>query len=306
MRLLQCLTAVTLCLGNVVPTIEIAPGVNMPMVAFGSYNGSLTRCSVQEGVQQWLQLGGRHVDTADMYETEADVGAAIRGSGVPRKDIFVTTKVPGPIGNQAVQQMILQQSLPKLGLDYLDLVLIHYPCLALSDFPNKCGAALQRERLDTWKGLMELRRAGKIRAIGVSNYDAEQVKEVIEAFKEAPAVNQVEWHLAYHNETLRSALQKAGVTIEAWASLAGPTSGIVEKVPSISLSDERLKQVAEHYGVSTAQVELRWETQKQVVPITATCTKEHALADLSIFNFTISDKDMQYLDDLMPAEAVSV
>lgn len=292
--------------GMAIPAIEIAPGVEMPMVAFGSYNGSLSTCSVQDGVEQWLRLGGRHLDTAHMYETEADVGAAIRRSGVPREEIFVTTKIPGPIGHHSVVQMILTQTLPKLGLDYIDLVLIHYPCLALSDFPHKCGSALKHQRLDTWSGLRELRTAGKIRAIGVSNYMAEQVQEVIQAFREAPAVNQVQWHLAYHNETLRSALQGAGVTLAAWASLAGPTSSIAEPAPFISLSDERLKRVAARYGVSTAQVELRWETQKRVVPVTATCTKEHALSDLGIFNFTISDEDMEYLDGLMPPTAVIV
>ncbi|CAK9082092.1 9 [Durusdinium trenchii] len=162
----------------------------MPMIAFGSYNGSYRGCTVEEGVLQWLKLGGRHVDAAHMYETEADVGAAVKASGVPREEIFLTTKIPGPIGRNATHQMILTETLPKLGMDYVDLVLIHYPCADLKDFPNKCGAAQHAERLDTWRGLQELRSAGKIRAIGVSNYNAEQVEEVIQEFKEVPAVNQ--------------------------------------------------------------------------------------------------------------------
>ncbi|CAK9072948.1 unnamed protein product [Durusdinium trenchii] len=213
------------------------------------------------------------------------------------QEIFLTTKIPGPIGRNATHQMILTETLPKLGMDYVDLVLIHYPCADLKDFPNKCGAAQHAERLDTWRGLQELRSAGKIRAIGVSNYNAEQVEEVIQEFKEVPAVNQVQFHLAYHNETLL----KSGVRLEAWASLAGPTASY-QQVPSISLTDPRLMALAQRYGVSSAQVELRWETQKGVVPITATCTKAHVLGDLDIFNFTLSAQDMEYLDRLMPTE----
>lgn len=278
-----------------VPDVEISPGVKMPMIAFGTYRGSLTTCSVVEGVHQWLEIGGRHIDTAHNYGTEADVGKALRESDVKREDIFITTKIPGPIGSDAVQKMVLNETLPKLGVEYVDLLLIHTPCLDFKDFPNKCGSKLQKERLDTWHGITELRKQGKVRAIGVSNYLAEQVKEVIDEFKEAPAVNQVQWHLAHHDETLRSAMHSYGVTLEAWASLGGPTA---QGGTSISLGDERLKKLAGRYGMSTAQLELRWETQRGVVPVTATCTKDHAVGDLNAFNFTLSEEDLEYLDGL--------
>lgn len=278
-----------------VPDVEISPGVKMPMIAFGTYRGSLTTCSVVEGVHQWLEIGGRHIDTAHNYGTEADVGKALRESDVKREDIFITTKIPGPIGSDAVQKMVLNETLPKLGVEYVDLLLIHTPYLDFKDFPNKCGSKLQKERLDTWHGITELRKQGKVRAIGVSNYLAEQVKEVIDEFKEAPAVNQVQWHLAHHDETLRSAMHSYGVTLEAWASLGGPTA---QGGTSISLGDERLKKLAGRYGMSTAQLELRWETQRGVVPVTATCTKDHAVGDLNAFNFTLSEEDLEYLDGL--------
>eukprot|EP00434_Breviolum_minutum_P033155 symbB.v1.2.029336.t2/scaffold3199.1/size61439/6 len=276
-----------------VPDVEISPGVKMPMIAFGTYRHSLTTCSVVEGVDQWLQLGGRHIDTAHDYGTEPDVGEALKKSDVKREEIFITTKIPGPIGADAVQKMVLEETLPKLGVDYVDLLLIHFPCVDQQDFPNACGSKGRKERLDTWHGITQLRKNGKVRAIGVSNYLAEQVNEVIEEFKEAPAVNQVEWHLAYHNETLRAAMHSYGTTLEAWASLAGPTG---QGSPSISLGDERLKKVAGED--CTAQLELRWETQRGVVPVTATCTKDHAVGDLNAFNFTLSAKDLDYLDSL--------
>ncbi|CAE8720345.1 unnamed protein product [Polarella glacialis] len=284
---------------NGVPNIRIAPGVEMPMLAFGTFRVSLETCTVQAGVEQWLRLGGRHIDTADEYGTQPDVGLAIKASGVPRSEIFLTTKIPGPIGKQAVIDKILHTALPQLGLDYLDLVLINFPCKSLKDFPNKCGANFRAERLDTWAGLLELRAMGKIRAIGVSDYDVEQVAEVVEEFGEAPAVNQVQWHLAYHNETLRSAMQLAGTALEAWAALGGPTASLFHS-PSISLRDPRLKEVAARYNVSTAQVALRWETQHGVVPVTATCSEEHARGDLAAFEFQLSPKDLDLLSNLMP------
>ncbi|CAE7172851.1 P100/11E [Symbiodinium pilosum] len=282
-----------------IPDVEIATGVHMPMLAFGSYRGSLTTCSVQDGIKQWLQLGGRHLDTAHDYGTEPDVGAAIKASGVKREEIFLTTKIPGPIGRQAVKDMVMNQTLPKLGVDYVDLLLIHFPCVDQTDFPNKCGEKGKQARIDTWQGLSDLRSMGRIRAIGVSNYNAEQVAEVVAEFKEAPAVNQVQWHLADHNETLRASMRKVGTTLEAWASLAGPTAF---GAPAISLGDARLKALAQRYNMTTAQVELRWETQKGVVPVTATCSKEHALGDLTSFNFSLSQEDVAYLDALLPAD----
>eukprot|EP00490_Sorites_sp_Unknown_P029271 CAMPEP_0114650372 /NCGR_PEP_ID=MMETSP0191-20121206/7633_1 /TAXON_ID=126664 /ORGANISM="Sorites sp." /LENGTH=309 /DNA_ID=CAMNT_0001864231 /DNA_START=92 /DNA_END=1021 /DNA_ORIENTATION=- len=283
-----------------VPEVEISPGVKMPMMAFGTYRDSLKTCSVVDGVHQWLQLGGRHIDTAQNYGTEPDVGEAIKKSEVKREEIFITTKIPGPIGSDAVQQLVLNETLPKLGVEYVDLLLIHKPCLDEKDFPNACGSKLRNERLNTWHGLVELREQGKVRAIGVSNYLVEQVREVIDVFDEAPAVNQVQWHLAHHDEKLRDAMESWGVTLEAWAPLGGPTAS-EHSAQSISLSDKRLKQVAGRHNMSTAQLELRWETQRGVVPVTATCSKDHAVGDLNSFNFTLNGEDLDYLDGLKPA-----
>mmetsp|Transcript_28279 Transcript_28279/g.58731 ORF Transcript_28279/g.58731 Transcript_28279/m.58731 type:complete len:176 (-) Transcript_28279:145-672(-) len=167
-----------------------------------------------------------------------------------------------------------------------------------------CGPTAAADRKETWAGLAELRAAGKIRAVGVSNYDDDQVHEVVSAFGEPPAVNQVQFHLAYHNETLLGAMRSAGTTLEAWASLGGPT--VHGRTPTIPLSDARLKSLADRYNASTAQTALRWETQKGVVPVTATCSEEHALGDLRSFDFQLSDADMAYLDALMPAELLVV
>lgn len=283
-----------------VPTVKINPGVEMPMIAFGTAKTSLSACSVQDGVEQWLRLGGRHIDTADDYGTQPDVGKALKATSVPRKDIFVTTKIPGPIGKANVTDKILHTALPQLGLDYIDLVLIHFPCKGAS--MTGCGKQWAAERKDTWEGLTALRKEGKIRAVGVSNYDSDQVDEIFAAFQEYPAVNQVQYHLAYHNDTLLKHMKDVGTVLEAWASLGGPT--VHGKEPVISLGDARLKEVAARYGASTAQVVFRWETQKGVVPVTATCNSAHASGDLSAFSFKLSDADVALLDGLMPAESI--
>lgn len=285
-----------------VPTVKIFPGnYSMPVLAFGTAHTSLHGCSVQEGVEQWLRLGGRHIDTADNYGTQPDVGRALKAAGVLRKEMFITTKIPGPIGKAAVKDKILNTALPQLGLDYIDLVLIHFPCK--TGFMG-CGARWAAERSDTYAGLVELRQQGKIRTIGVSNYDADQVDEIRKVFLEPPAVNQVQYHLAYYNDTLRKRMQAVGTVLDSWASLGGPTAQ--GRYPTISLGDALLKKVAARYNATTAQVVFRWDTQKGVVPVTATCNKEHAIGDLGAFFFQLSDADIALLDALTPAESIVV
>lgn len=291
--------------GVSVPSRVIAPGVEMPMLAFGTYRGSLKECTVTGAVEKWLQLGGRHIDTAFDYGTQPDVGAALKQTAVSRRDIFLTTKIPGPIGKDNVTHLIMNTSLPQLGVDYIDLVLIHFPCNGgFHEFPDKCGRTEWREeRLSTWEGLMELQKAGKIRAIGLSNYNTEHVMELMD-YDVKPAVNQIQWHLGFHNETLWSDMKKLGVAVEAWAPLAGPTT--MGDDPGVSLGDVRLKAVASRYNVSTAQIALRWSTQRGVTPVTATCNADHAAADLASFDVTLLDEEIEYLSTLMPSSVVLV
>jgi 2,5-diketo-D-gluconate reductase A len=257
---------------------------------------------VQDAVEQWLRLGGRHIDTADDYGTQPDVGRALKASGVPRKDVFITTKIPGPIGAKEATDKILNTALKQLQVDYIDLVLIHFPCKVPAMIG--CGDEQKAERLDTFKGLLQLRKDGKIRAVGVSNWDGTQVDDIQAEFGEPPATNQVQYHLASHDDKLLKHMKDVGTVLEAWASLGGPT--VHGKQPTISLGDARLKRIADFYNASTAQVVLRWETQKGVVPVTATCNKDHALGDLSSFSLTLSDADMLFLDALMPSNRIVV
>eukprot|EP00931_Biecheleriopsis_adriatica_P107931 TRINITY_DN82274_c0_g1_i1.p1 TRINITY_DN82274_c0_g1~~TRINITY_DN82274_c0_g1_i1.p1 ORF type:complete len:319 (-),score=56.87 TRINITY_DN82274_c0_g1_i1:73-1029(-) len=277
-----------------VPTAVIAPNVSMPMIAFGTMTMSNKGCAVKDAVQQWLQLGGRHVDMSLLYKTLPDAGAGIKASGLPRNELFLTTKIEGPIGyNKTIDQ--IRNDLESVGVDYFDLLLIHWPCPNFSDFPNKCGARGREERLDTWRGLEFLKSEKKVRALGISNYNQEQVQELLDAGFQ-PAVNQIQWHLGYHNDTFNEEMKRMGVHLEAWASLAGPTES--HNIPGVGLGDERLKAVAKKYNASTAQVALQWSVKKGVTPVTASCSKDHVIGDLNAFEVNLSDADMKYLDSL--------
>jgi diketogulonate reductase-like aldo/keto reductase len=278
-----------------VPDIAIAPNVSMPMLAFGTMTISNEGCTVQGAVEQWLRLGGRHIDMSLLYKTQPDAGRGINASGVPRKELFLTTKVEGPIGYKEAIDQVTNTDLAQVGVDYFDLVLIHFPCPSFKDFPNKCGSKFKQERLETWRGLEQLKRTGKVRAIGVSNYNQEQLRELIDAGYR-PAVNQLQWHLGYHNDTFLQEMTDLGVKMEAWASLAGPTKS--HNIPGVSLGDARLKAVAKRYNASTAQVALQWSVRKGVTPVTATCVLEHAKGDLTAFDFNLSAEDISYLDSL--------
>jgi len=266
----------------------------MPMLAAGTMTTSNAGCSVSSAVEQWLRLGGRHIDMSHVYGTLSEAGKGITASGVPRKDLFLTTKIEGPIGfNKTIDQAT--QDLATVGVDYFDLLLMHWPCPDRSDFPDKCGPKGYVQRLDTWLGLEHLKKMGKARAIGVSNFNSVQVQQLLDGGY-LPAVNQVQWHLGYHNDTFLDEMDKHGVKVEAWAPLAGPTKS--HDIPGISLGDPRLKAVAERYKASTAQIALQWSVRKGVSPVTATCVKAHAIGDLTAFGFNVSSQDMLYLDAL--------
>jgi len=270
------------------------------MLAIGSAPASHAgECSTQDAVEKWIRAGGRHMDTASDYlGAQGAVGAAIKASGVPRKELFVTTKIPGPIGKQQAIDTIKNSALRQLGVDYIDLVLIHYPCPELWLFPNLCGSLHKSERLSTWEGLMELKKEGIIRAAGVSNWNLVQFAEFQGA--ELPAINQVQFHLGYHDEKLLQTMQASNVTLMAWGSLDGKTPA-EHHTPGVPLSDPRLQKVASKYNISTAQLALRWEVQKGVAPVTFTCNDAHAAQDLNAFGASLQKEDVAFLDSLTPA-----
>lgn len=287
-----------------VPTRDIAPGVTMPMLAIGTAPASKKgECSAQEAVELWLRQGGRHIDTAHDYHTQKDVGAAIKASGVPRKELFITTKIPGPVGKKRAIDLVNKTALKELGVAYIDLVLIHFPCVGGTSFPSGCDSKYKQQRKDTWDGLVELQKEGISRAIGVSNWNLIQFAE-FQDYDQLPAVNQVQWHLGYHDDELLRTMQASNVTMMAWGSLDGKTP-TEHHTPGVPLSDPRLKNISAMYNITTAQLALRWEVQKGVAPVTFTCNDAHAAGDLSSFGNSLTEDDMAFLDSLTPSKSES-
>ena len=243
-------------------------GQQIPSQGFGVFlvdnNGPC-----EEAVSKALQTGYRLLDTAAAYFNETDVGKAIRKSGIPREEIFVTSKLwMQDYGYEAAKKGI-DASLQKLGLDYMDLYLLHQP------YGDTAGA---------WKALEEAVRAGKIKSIGVSNHTIKLLSNLIPKMEILPAVNQMECNPFFQQKELRKYLDQYGIRLEAWYPLGHADNAL--------LTDERLTKIAGKYGKSTVQVILRWHLQEGIVAIPKATSMDHIKANLSIFDFTLTDYEM--------------
>ena len=304
-----------------VPSVRIVdawPDVMMPVVALGTWPGSIHNRSVADAVGAWLRAGGRHVDTAHGYGTEGLVGTAVatavREGVAARDEIFLTTKVPGPIGYEATLEMVSRQAVPALGDAPIDLVLIHWPCPGYFHGANWSGATNcssttgLADRLSTWRALESLRAVGKVRAIGVSNFDSAQLAALQHAVNASTSsaanisVNQVEWHLGHHDDVLLAYCTRAGITLQAYSPLGG--SAAAHPDPA-ALQAAAVKAAASAHSVSVYQVALRWSLQRGVPLVTATASAAHMAADLSpLFRFELSRAQMAALDCVADASSV--
>ena len=248
------------------PTVTIAPGVEMPLVGFGTWEAS------GEDALCALEAGYRHIDTATSYGNEDQIGRAIRESGLARNDIFVTTKLPpSQVGRE---RETIDASLEALGLDYVDLWLIHWP---------SNGAAQPA----TWQRFVEIAEQGLTRAIGVSNYDAAQIDEVTEATGVTPAVNQIEWSPPLYDAAVVEAHRARGVTIEGYSPFK--TSDV---------NDPVLEEIAERHGVTPRQVILRWHVEHEFVVIPKSSNPARIAANFDVFGFSLDPGEVARIDTL--------
>lgn len=256
----------------------LANGVEIPCIGYGTWqtpSGDVTRNSVLAA----LQAGYRHIDTAFCYGNEADVGEAIRLSGVPREEIFVTTKHWVTMRGYEKTIEAIEGSLKDLGLDYLDLYLIHWPCV------ESVSPEWKEINADTWREFEKMYRDGKIRALGVSNFQEKHLEALFKVAEIPPVVNQIEFHPGYTQmETVKYSLGK-GMVVEGWSPLG---CGAV-------LQDETLKAIAAKYGKSTAQLCVRFALQNDVLPLPKSTSAEHIAQNMEVFDFNISDEDMKTL-----------
>lgn len=259
-----------------VPAVKLNNRRKMPAVGFGTW-----QMSGQEAVDatsEALRVGYRLIDTAKIYDNEAEVGEAIRKSSVPRKEIFVTTKLwPSDFGyDNAIRAF--DESLKRLKLEYIDLYLIHWPR------DNK------EARTESYRALEKLYKQGKAKSIGVSNYGVEHLEEVLSAANVPPAVNQIEFH-PYIYEEQRSILEfcaEQSIVVEAYSPLS----------QGHGLDSITVRDIAERRDATPAQVVLRWAIQHGTVPIPKSAHSERIRENIQVFDFELTNTDMNMLDDL--------
>ncbi len=249
--------------------VAIGPGVEMPMIGFGTWQipGETAYTSTRSA----LDAGYRHIDTAMLYGNETEVGRAIRDSGLARDDIFVTTKLP-PDHIKRVRAT-LGTSLTSLGLDYVDLWLIHWP-------PK--GDASPK----AWQEFLDLRDEGLCRAVGVSNYELDQLDTLISATGEAPAVNQISWAPARYDEDVLAGHASRGVVVEGYSGLRGA-----------DLHHPALVDIAAMHGVSPAQVVLRWHLQHNIVVIPKSVHDDRIRENFDLYGFELTRAEMERIND---------
>jgi diketogulonate reductase-like aldo/keto reductase len=249
---------------------DLGDGVAMPMVGFGTWR--LRGNTAYESARYALEVGYRHLDTATMYGNEAEVGRAVRDSGVDRGDVFITTKLPP--ANAGRERATIDASLRDLGMDHVDLWLIHWP-------PRR-GASPR-----VWEQFIGIRDAGLTRAIGVSNYGPAQIDELIRTSGERPAVNQIPWSIPQYDPDVLAAHRERGVRVEGYSSLKGT-----------NLRDRTLTEIAGRHAVQPAQVVLRWHLQHGIAVIPKSSHRDRIVSNFALSGFSLDEAEMARLDAL--------
>ncbi len=256
----------------------LSNGYEIPCVGFGTWQTPDGETAVAS-VKKAIEAGYRHIDTAAVYGNEESVGKAIRESGVAREDLFITSKVWNTERGYESTLKAFDVTMEKLGLDYLDLYLIHWPASS-SQFDN--WVELNKE---TWRAMVELYQAGRIRAIGVSNFLVHHLEPLMDA-EVKPMVNQIEFHPGQMQEETVRFCKENGILIEAWSPLG----------TGRMLTNETLMAIAKEYDKSVAQLCVRWCLQNEVLPLPKSVTPSRIEENLNVFDFTIKDEDMETIN----------
>ncbi|MEF3310836.1 aldo/keto reductase [Paenibacillus sp. GYB004] len=261
-------------------TVTLNNGVKMPILGFGVYQiPDAVEC--ENAVYEALSAGYRLIDTAAGYLNEEAVGHAIKRSGVPREELFITTKIWVQDAGYESAKLAFAKSLKKLQLDYLDLYLIHQP------FGDYYG---------TWRAMEELYREGRTKAIGVSNFMPDRLMDLIVHNEIVPAINQIETHPFYQQTESGAFLKEQGVQHQSWAPFAEGRNNL--------FCNEVLTSIAEKHNKSVAQIVLRWLVQREVVVIPKSIHKERIVENFDIFDFTLSADDMEHISALDTRESL--
>ncbi|MFD4367112.1 aldo/keto reductase [Rhodococcus sp. NPDC058521] len=259
---------------STVPTITLNDGNSIPALGFGVFQ--VPDEDTYDAVTHALKAGYRSIDTAKVYDNEAGVGRAIADSGIPRHELFVTTKLWNDDQGYESTVNALDASLVRLGLDYVDLYLIHWPVAKKGLF------------VDTFKAFQQLKKDGKTRSIGVSNFTQAHLEQLIEGTGEVPAVNQVELHPGLSQSDLRAFHTGQGIATEAWAPLG----------QGASLGNEIIGDIAKTHGKTPAQVVIRWHLQIGNVVIPKSVTPERIVSNFDVFDFELTPEQINAIGGL--------
>lgn len=251
-------------------TVKVPGGSALPLIGFGTWQ--LPPKAAYESVRAALDIGYRHVDTATLYKNEADVGRAVKDSGVDREQVFITTKLRPQDARHA--RRTLEQSLRLLDTGYVDLWLIHWP-------------TGQDELVSTWRELLSAKDAGLARNVGVSNYSPEQIDLLAEATGQQPAVNQIPWSPGQHDPALLDEHRSRGIVVEGYSGLK-----------NTDLRSPVLTGIAQRHGVTPAQVVLRWHLEHDIVILPRSSRREHIATNFDLEGFSLTKEDVTAIDDL--------
>ena len=251
-----------------IQTVKLNDGVEIPVYGFGTFQIPADG-STYKAVSEALSLGIRHIDTAVAYFNESEVGKAVRDSGVPREEVFLTSKLWLQDYGYEPAKRAIDLSLKKLGFDYMDLYLIHQP---YGDVPG------------AWRAMEEAKRAGKIRSIGVSNMTPKIWNSFVPQFDTKPSVNQVEFNPYYQQKEIRKLMAECGTLLEAWAPLGQGNKKL--------LTDPCITEIAEKHGENTGQVILRFEIQDGAIVFPKSVNPERIKSNMDIFDFELTSEEM--------------
>jgi 2,5-diketo-D-gluconate reductase A len=260
--------------GTTVPTLTLNNGVEIPQLGFGVFQ--VPPEDTREATLAALEVGYRHVDTAQMYQNEKGVGEAVRDSGLAREDVFVTSKISNKHQTRDDILASFDRSLEELGFDRLDLVLVHWPLPTVRDY------------VVAWQAMEEIYASGRARAIGVSNFQVPHLRRLAQETTVTPAVNQIEVHPYLTNEEVRAYGAEHGIATEAWSPIA---QGKV-------LDDPTIVRIAERLDRTPAQVTLRWHLQRGDIVFPKSVTRSRVEENFALFDFELTDTDMTDLTAL--------
>lgn len=264
-------------------TLTLNSGFEIPTIGLGTWN---LRGRATDPVRYALDIGYRHIDTAKIYGTEEEIGDAVRLSGVRRDEIFITTKVWNDDQGYATTLQAIDASLERLRMDYVDLYLIHWPLTDEHEGENR--------RAETWRAMEEIRKAGKAKSIGVSNYEVRHLKEMEKYAQTPPAVNQIEMHPLDFPQDINTYCHEKGILVTDYAPLGR----------AHHFKDPTLSAIAKKKGKTVPQIMLRWGLQHGNIVIPKSARHEHIKENFEIFDFELDEDDMRRIDDLDQDESV--